>query len=178
MKFYSLILLSVFCLLLGGCRVILFEESVEVPNSKYKLDAKVYIKRANIIIRNKTNLPPKTELAISIQPYSENQLLGKIQTYEVEPQKENVTTTTVFVDEEGKVKPVVIDRPDPSKRYRIEILVKNENTAEDNKKISLVKYINLMKIEDPDGIGANLTFLSMAEIKELFQTPMQANKDG
>jgi hypothetical protein len=29
-----------------------------------------------------------------------------------------------------------------------------------------------------DGIGANLTFLSMAEIKELFQTPMQANKNS
>ncbi|MCR8848319.1 hypothetical protein NQ095_07885 [Rossellomorea sp. SC111] len=178
MKYLSIILLSVFCLLLGGCRVIFFEESVENPNTKYKLDAKVYIKRANIIIRNKTNLPPKTELAISIQPYSENQLLGKIQAYKVEPQNEKVNNTTVIVDEKGKVEPVVIDRPDPSKRYRIEVSVKNEDTTEDNNKISLAKYINLMKIEDPDGIGANLTFLSMAEIKELFQTPMQAKKNG
>ncbi|WP_335869988.1 hypothetical protein [Bacillus sp. 2205SS5-2] len=117
-------------------------------------------------------------MEVSIRPYSENQRLGKIQEYRVEPQTEKVTNTTVIVNDKGKVETVVIDRPDTSKRYRIELSVKKENATEAEKIFSLKKYINLVRIEDPDGIGANLSFLSMAEIRELFQKPIKANKNS
>ncbi|RIW28950.1 hypothetical protein D3H55_20510 [Bacillus salacetis] len=169
-----MVLLSILCLLLGGCRVILVDDSIENPDSKYKLDAKVYIKRATILIRSETTLPPETELEISILPYSDQQPRGKIQGYQVEPEDKSVISTTATVGNKGKVDPIVLNRPDPSKRYRIEIAVSKENGTEEFAEASFARYINLMKIEDPDGIGANLAFLSMSEIKELFQTPLRS----
>lgn len=137
----------------------------EKAQFNFTMDAHVYVKRAKLLIRTETTLPPETPLTITIQPYSDNHLLGKIQSYKVDPEQENAAETTVFVDKDGKVKPVVIDRPDPSERYRIKISADK-----------MVKYMNLMKIEDPDGIGANLTFLSMEEIKKRYQTAVRVKK--
>lgn len=164
MKRLTITSICLLCLVLGGCRVILFAPS-EKAHSEFALEAHVFLKRAKVLIRTETTLPPQTKLDISIQPYSDNQPLGKIQTYKVDPLQEKIAARTVTVDEEGKVEPVVIDRPDPSKRYRIKIVAGK-----------MVKYMNLMKIEDPDGTGANLTFLSMEEIKERYQTPVRVKK--
>ncbi|PFA62978.1 hypothetical protein CN378_18225 [Bacillus sp. AFS015802] len=164
MKHISIIWLCLMCVGLAGCRIILSEEPATISSS-FSLDAHVYLKRTKVLIRTETTLPPETPLLISIQPYSEDQPLRKIQTYKVEPQPEEVTAKAAYVDQEGKVEPVVMDRPDPSKRYRIKIVAGK-----------MVKYMNLMKIEDPDGIGANLTFLSVEEIKERYQTPVKVKK--
>jgi hypothetical protein len=164
LKRFTLPFICTMCLGLAGCRVILFAPA-EIAQSPFTMDAHVYIKRAKIIIRTETSLPPETPLSLSIQPYSDHHPLGKIQSYMVDPQTENVFEKNVTVDEEGKIEPVVIDRPDPSKRYRIKLVAGK-----------MVKYINLMKIEDPDGIGANLTFLSMEEIKERYQTSVRIKK--
>jgi hypothetical protein len=164
MKRFTLPFVCTMCLVLAGCRVILFAPA-EKAQSSFTMDAHLYLKRAKIIIRTETSLPPETPLSLSIQPYSDHHPLGEIQSYMVDPQQENVAGTTVIVDEEGKIEPVVIDRPDPSKRYRIKLVAGK-----------MVKYMNLMKIEDPDGIGANLTFLSVEEIKERFQTSVRIKK--
>ena len=199
-KNFILFLIIPLLLLLSGCRVVLFSSAGPftegvVDNKQVQLDSKVFIKRKTLTIRNETTFPPGTILSITLRPYPVDSSRRKIQNYMIEAKKDIVVSKEITVNDEGTLEAIVLNRPDPMKRYLLQITFHPEKQVEKVKDVfgakgenlqkgsgvektqenSYIysKYINVMNIEDPDGIGAGLELLSKSEIEEMFQ---QENK--
>lgn len=186
-------------LLLSGCRVVLFSSdgpiTERVASKQVHLDSKVFIKRNTLTIRNETTFPPGTIFSIALRPYPADSSRRKIQNYMIEADKNSVVSKEITVNKNGTVNPIVLKRPDPMKRYVLQIKFQPEKQAEEVKGIFgekgeklqkgsgveeiqegssiYSKYINIMSIEDPDGIGASLDFLSKSEIEEMYHQESQ-----
>jgi hypothetical protein len=196
---FTLFLIIPIILLLSGCRIILFSSEgpliEKLASKQVQLDSKVFIKRNTLTIRNETTFPPGTILSIVVRPYPVDSNLLNIQTYAIEAKKDIVISRDIIVKEDGTMDAIMLNRPDPTKRYLLQITFLPEKQEEEVKDIfgekgetlqkgaaveeiqkgSYIysKYINLMSIEDPDGIGASLDFLSKSEIEEMYHQEKQ-----
>ncbi|WP_201716043.1 hypothetical protein [Rossellomorea arthrocnemi] len=138
--------------LLSGCRVILTREASKekpVKPQMVKIDARVNLKSQKIIIRGNSTLPAGARLDVNLKPYSEDAPREEIEPYLVEPEETVLASATTKVNDDGSIELTVLKRPDPGKRYRLDLLFIPSRQPED--------IVFEENIEDSDGFTA-LTF--------------------
>ncbi|RBP03393.1 hypothetical protein [Rossellomorea aquimaris] len=119
--------MSILLGLLTGCRVVFTEEASlkeekPVKPQKVMLNASVTLKSQKIIIRGDSSLPSGSVLYVMLKPYDENATREEIEPYLVEPDDVAVTSEVAKVDKEGSIELTVLKRPDPSQRYRLDLM--------------------------------------------------------
>ncbi|MGM0842904.1 MAG: hypothetical protein ACQEWE_19385 [Bacillota bacterium] len=170
--------------LLSGCRIVFTEEaSVKeekpVKPQKVMLNATVTLKSQKIIIRGDSSLPPGSVLYVMLKPYDETAPREEIEPYQVEPDDVAVTSAVAKVDKEGSIELTVLKRPDPSQRYRLDLMfipdkqpkdiklgenLKNNesytNIQENGKTLSgLLLHVNIFKEDEFFGDNITLDFI-------------------
>ncbi|WP_113927176.1 hypothetical protein [Bacillus sp. P14.5] len=118
-----------------------------------------------------------------------------IQNYRVDAQRDSIVLKEVTVNADKTLDAVILDRPDPMKRYLLQVTFDpkiqkdsvKEIFGENGERLSkgagveelsdgsyiFRKYINIMSYEDPNGIGGPLDFLSKLEIDEMYHREKQ-----
>jgi hypothetical protein len=169
--------------LLSGCRVIFKEEASvnekQVKPQKVMLNASVTLKSQKIIIRGDSSLPSGSVLYVMLKPYDENAPLEEIEPYQVEPDDIAVASAIAKVDKEGSIELTVLKRPDPSQRYRLDLMfipdkqpkdiklgenLKNNESYtkihENGKTLSgLLMYVNIFKEDEFFGDNITMDFI-------------------
>ncbi|PFA63259.1 hypothetical protein CN378_19785 [Bacillus sp. AFS015802] len=136
-KFLILGVSMIICLtLLTGCRVILTQEAAEEKPIKpqiVKIDATVNLKSQKIIVRGNTTLPPGTSLELRLKPYSDSATREEIEPYSIDPEDTVMASAGAKVMEDGSIELTVLKRPDPAKRYRLDLLFRPDRQPDDVK---------------------------------------------
>ncbi len=113
--------------MLTGCRVVLTQEASgekakPIPPQLVKIDATVNLKSQKIIIRGNTTLPAGAKLDVRLMPYSDDAPREEIEPYLIEPEDTIMASANTKVNEDGSIELTVLKRPDPAKRYRLDLL--------------------------------------------------------
>lgn len=183
---YLLLCASIVTLLslLTGCRVILTEEATGETKKPakpqlVKIDATVNLKSQKIIVRGNSTLPAGAIVDVRLMPYSDDAPREEIEPYLIEPEDTVMASANTKVNEDGSIELTVLKRPDPAKRYRLDLLfipdrqpeeVKLEENIEDSEgftslqvdgktETGLLMHVNIFKEDEFFGDNISMDFI-------------------
>ncbi len=123
---YRVIYTLLVCLLfLTGCRV---EMASELPEKKFvpegvriELTGTVLLDEKELIVEGQSNLPEDAIMFAGLKEYGDYENYGRVINWQGVESEEYVTESTGVVNEKGTFR-IKVERPNPEKRYKLEVI--------------------------------------------------------
>ncbi|MCA1054139.1 hypothetical protein LCM10_04000 [Rossellomorea aquimaris] len=179
--------------LLSGCRVILFDENSHElfkPEEAVTLEAFVQIYRNKLLLRGESNLPEGAIVEFRLNPYRDDASSLNIENYKAETLEQIADSAISKVGRDGKLASIYLQRPDESKRYRLEAVFDPRRQDEEvqesfgaagerlppssgrvtvleqkDKTFQIQKVININKVDEPNGLMAKMRLAPLKELR-------------
>ncbi|MEI2664284.1 hypothetical protein [Rossellomorea sp. LJF3] len=118
-------ILTACLLLLTGCRV---QMATELPvrqqaptGIRIEITGTVFLKDKELIVDGQSNLPKDAIMFAGLKEYGDHESYARVINWQGEEDMEYVTESTGVVDEKGHFQ-IKVDRVNPDKRYKMEVL--------------------------------------------------------